>query len=61
MTEEIKEEKKKKKVDYARYVGGGKFLTGVPARDLTAEEWEAYSKAERDHFIKLGLYEVIYG
>lgn len=28
-----------------RYVGGGSFLIGVPARDLTAEEAERYRDA----------------
>lgn len=26
---------------YAKYIGEGAFVAGVPARDLTQEEWEA--------------------
>lgn len=36
-----------------RYVGGGSFLIGVPARDLTAEEAERY----RDVIAGSPLYE----
>lgn len=28
-----------------KYIGGGSFLTGVPARDLTDDEYAEYSKA----------------
>ena len=38
-----------------RYVGGGSFLIGVPARDLTADEAELY----RDAIAGSPLYEPI--
>ncbi len=28
----------------AKYIGAGKAIVGVPARDLTAEEWKAYKE-----------------
>lgn len=42
----------------ARYVGGGAWLHGIPARDLTAEEWEALSQEQRDAATARGLYVV---
>lgn len=57
MSEEVKDEKK---VIGAKYIGAGKFLFGVPAKDLTADEWLAFSELERNHFVNLGLFEVIY-
>ena len=38
-----------------RYIGGGSFLIGVPARDLTADEAELY----RDMIAGSSLYEPI--
>jgi hypothetical protein len=35
------------------YIGGGDWLPGVPARDLTIEEIEGL---DVDHLIKSGLY-----
>lgn len=54
-------EEKTKKIVLVRYIGGHKFVAGVPARDLTPTEWASFSKKEQRHFIRLGLYEVIYG
>lgn len=58
MEEEQQEEKKQSK-PRAKYVGKGKFLNGVPARDLNAEEWASFSSQERKYFVSLGLFEVI--
>lgn len=41
-----------------KYVGEG-FLSGIPARDLSEEEWAALSKEEQKLAISSGLYEVI--
>lgn len=38
------------------YVGGGDWLWGVPARDLTADEVEATGRSS-DELIESGLYE----
>lgn len=37
-----------------KYVGGGRFIAGVPARDLTAAEAEQYPEAAAS-----GLYEPV--
>lgn len=60
MTEEVEERPKKKKVNGATYTGKGAYIHGVPARDMTAEEWQSFSQAEREHFVNLGLFEVTY-
>jgi len=41
------------------YIGQGYFLGGVPARDLTAEEWSKLDKDIQKRAIALGLYEVV--
>ena len=38
---------------------GVSFIYGVPARDLTADEWHALSDEERSHLLASGLYEEI--
>jgi hypothetical protein len=35
------------------------FMAGIPARDLTAEEWESINPELRAKAVHLGLYEVI--
>lgn len=37
------------------YIGGGYFI-GLPARDLTEEEWEAIPKKEQRMILKSGIY-----
>jgi hypothetical protein len=44
-----------------RYVGNGEFISGVPARDLTAEEWEGLTEAQRQTALGCGLYELLPG
>jgi hypothetical protein len=39
-----------------KYLGKGNYLEGLPARDLTAEELDAYQKALLDTAVGLGLY-----
>lgn len=41
-----------------RYVGDGDYAPGVPARDMTVEEWEACPVELREWAADLGLYEV---
>ena len=33
------------------------FVSGVPARDLTIEEWEELSESTREFALHVGLYE----
>lgn len=40
-----------------RYTGAGDYLPGVPARDLTAEEWAALGADTQALALALGLYE----
>lgn len=41
----------------ARYIGRyGAYLEGVPARDLTADEWDAVPEALRERALQLKLY-----
>lgn len=48
---------KKNQADYVmRYIGGGDFVDGVPARDMTREEWETVEQARRELALKLNLY-----
>jgi hypothetical protein len=37
------------------YIGGGYFI-GLPARDLTEEEWAAIPKKEQRMILKSGIY-----
>lgn len=39
-----------------RYTGEGSYITGVPARDLTLEEWEAFPAPLRSAMVAQGLY-----
>lgn len=36
---------------------GGAYVLGVPARDLTADEWDALTDDERDRAERSGYYE----
>ena len=39
-----------------RYVGDGDYILGVPARDLTKDEFEALSEAQKKQCKESGLY-----
>jgi hypothetical protein len=43
---------------FARYTGDGAFFDGVPARDLTREEWDAVPRVIRDAIVSSKLYEL---
>lgn len=58
MSEEVKE--KKKRATGAAFTGNGMYMPGVPARDLSLKEWKSIPAAQREHLLKLGLYEVKY-
>lgn len=42
-----------------RYRGQGRYLVGVPARDLTADEAARLPDRLRARLVKSGLYEVV--
>lgn len=42
----------------AIYIGAGDYLAGVPARDMTIEEWETLSPEDQATALKLDLYQV---
>jgi hypothetical protein len=39
-----------------RYIGAGRFLSGVPARDLSLDEWRGLSRDLRRAALARGLY-----
>ena len=41
------------------YIGFGAFLDGVPARDMTADEWAALPETARGQAVALDLYQVV--
>lgn len=53
-------EEKPKQITRIEYIGKGRFVYGVPARDLTLDEWKKLPLKRQKHVIKLGLYEVKY-
>lgn len=48
----------KKQMQTVRYVGDGAWLMGVPARDLTPEEWEQHKALILSSPQARALYEV---
>lgn len=40
------------------YIGAGRWLNGIPARDMSADEWGAIDPELRAQALALGLYEV---
>ena len=44
-----------------RYIGGGAFIQGVPARDMTPEEWDQMPVTVRAFAVEIGLYEEVTG
>lgn len=46
---------------HAKYVGDGAFVAGVPARDLTEEEWETLPEKLRKWAETAGTHEVTAG
>lgn len=54
-----KEDMKVRVVARVRYLGSGKaYIQGIPARDLSPEEWEQLPEDQRRGALQLGLYEV---
>lgn len=41
-----------------KFVSGKGYLIGLPARDMTEDEWESYPKELTKPALKLGLYEI---
>lgn len=42
---------------FAKYIGNGSYIVGVPARDLEREEFEALTGEEQAAVLASGLYE----
>lgn len=42
-----------------RYIGDGAFWPGIPARDLTREEWDALEPEHREQILAHKLYEEV--
>lgn len=40
------------------YVGSGDYIVGLPAANMTEEQWESYPKELTKPALKLGLYEI---
>ena len=43
-------------IKQVRYIGQGQFLMGTPARDMSAEEWQALTAERRAIAESSGLY-----
>lgn len=41
-----------------KFIGGGYFI-GIPARDLTEDEWNAIPKDEQKAILKSGIYTLV--
>ena len=39
-----------------KYIGNGNYYQGIPARDLSADEWKAIPRRKRKVLVDLGLY-----
>ena len=45
-----------------RFVGPpGDYISGIPARDLTSEDWERLSPEQQKRALKSGLYKKVAG
>ncbi len=44
---------------YARYTGNGEFYNGIPARDLSAEEYAALSEEQKALVDSGRVYEIV--
>ncbi len=43
---------------YAKYIGQGKFFSGVPTRDLNKAEWDALEKDIQTALIAQGVFAI---
>ena len=39
-----------------KYIGSGSYYQGIPARDLSEDEWQAIGRRKRKTLVDLGLY-----
>ena len=39
-----------------KYTGNGNYYQGIPARDLSEDEWKAIGKRKQKTLVDLGLY-----
>jgi len=42
----------------AKYIGNGSHLLGIPARDLSEDDWKSLSDAQKKAVKESGLYEL---
>ncbi len=47
---------KSRRCKVVKYVGNGAFFSGLPARDMTLEEWESYPEELRSAALSADLY-----
>ncbi len=40
----------------AKYVGKGAYIDGIPARDMTSDEWDALSEEQRKKALDAGTH-----
>ena len=61
MKNELQDEPKEEKIKYfARFLGGDqRFWNGVPAKDLTEEQWNKIDEELQDTLLQIKLYELI--
>lgn len=50
--------RKEAKEQIVKYTGNGDYLVGIPARDMSLEEWQALSEEQRALGLKLNLYKL---
>ena len=43
---------------FIKYIGNGDYVMGIPARNLTTEEWEAMPETTRQTLLAQKLYEL---
>ncbi len=43
---------------YATYIGEGRYMPGIPARDMTEREWNTIDEEDRATLVKMKLYKV---
>lgn len=46
-------------MDNVIYTGNGDYMIGLPARDMSVEEWEAYPEELTNSAIEQGLYKIV--
>ena len=45
-------------MSYAKYIGKGRFFSGVPTRDLSKDEWEILPEETRSALLAQQVFEI---